>query len=87
MRHLCRKRHSTEQACRWRLAVGFCILLAIPAAAGATPMVIGISGGTVSTIAGGPADVGWEFRVNRALIVRALGVLGSDAALAAAGKP
>jgi hypothetical protein len=39
----------------------------------AIPIVTNISGGAIGTIGGGPADVGWEFSVNRQLLVTALG--------------
>jgi len=44
-----------------------------PAAANAIPIVTNVSRGTISQIGGGPADVGWQFSVNRQLLVTALG--------------
>jgi hypothetical protein len=49
------------------------VLVASPATATPLPMVTNVSGGTIGTIGGGPADVGWEFSVNRQLLVTALG--------------
>ena len=47
--------------------------LFLPVSADAVPIVTSVSGGSITAIGGGPADVGWEFSVNRQLLVTALG--------------
>ena len=52
----------------------------LPATANAVPIVTNVSGGAIGTIGGGPADLGWEFSVNRQLLVTALGFWDPSAA-------